>query len=122
VDCYVHRDGLWDLTVDIVSQDGDAAMTYNAPTYVYTVEFAIPLGRSDADDMATTAGALIGVYFCMWDNANLYIYPNGTASVTFQLATAPSGIGTSILPICFLVFAFLIALDIVHKNRSNLLK
>ena len=126
-DCYVHWDSMlgWFLYPDIASQDGDAAITYNAIDGVYTTEFAIPLGRADTDDMATTAGSLIGIAFLIIDDISdydLYRYPNNTASVTFQLASAPSGIGISLLPFLVLVFVFLVALDLVRKSRSNLLK
>jgi len=126
-DRYIHYESeLWWVNLDIASLDGAYAITYNDINQVYTAELAIPLGSTDPDDMAATAGSLIGIHFSINDGGTglggIYEYPNGTDTVSFQLATASSGIGITIWPLFFLALSCLVVLDIVRKHHSNLVK
>ena len=71
--------------------------------YVYTVEMSLPLNSSDAEDLQSTPGDLIGIALFVgfdWDGSFQYIfqYPNGTQDnwlvERLQLASGSGGIGT----------------------------
>jgi hypothetical protein len=88
---------------DVTTQDGQQACSWLGS---YFIELSIPLDCSDPEDMQCTAGDVIGIAIIIGNDINLapptgkvYEYPNGTFSeesitATFQLASAPGGIGT----------------------------
>lgn len=107
---------------DVSTKDGQVAKTFSFNTYV--LEIAIPLARADAEDMQPGAGALIGIAFII-DSAgqNIYCYPTDTDihsyAATFQLASAPSSVGTPTIIITLISTIFLIAL---FETRQRLPK
>ena len=115
-------------SLDSGPQDGSAARSYNALGHTYTVEIAMPIGSADAEDIQSGAGSLIGIAFqiasVLPTDYYSYCYPTGAwinhTVVTFQLAAAPSSIGTPIIMITLLSMIFLIALFDIRRKSFKL--
>ena len=125
-DGYADTSQTYNIGLDSGSKDGVVMGTYNIANYI--VEGAIPIGLADAEDLQVPTNLLIGIAFTIYDDSStdFYEYPVGHldnySTNPFQLAAAPSGVGTPILPFFLVALTFLLVLEIVQQKRSDLLK
>ncbi|MHA1649251.1 MAG: hypothetical protein ACTSYB_03575 [Candidatus Helarchaeota archaeon] len=118
------------VAYDTVSQDGLNASTYYVNGYI--VELAIPLGCGEQEDLQNNAGDTIGIAIVVSDYSSPgpdgtknYDYPNGTfnlgnqQTISFQLASAPSVIGTPRVFLFFLASIIFVAIISIWKKISK---
>jgi len=111
------------IAPDVVSKDGEAGFSWI--TFTYVVEVRIPIASADAEDIQSIPGAVIGIALVITEDLGgggdywevpKYTGVNRTV-LTFQLAVAPSGIGTP-LELAYLLLAIGLITCIVLRKKN----